>query len=113
MIVTSSAPTRRADRAQSIAVSPAPTTPTRYERIYVWQVPIRIFHWVNAAAIAVLFTTGLYIAHPVLTGLGEPYEVFVMARFRHPLGEDGLAGSPLEDSSQDRSRLAFVTLTDE
>jgi Ni/Fe-hydrogenase 1 B-type cytochrome subunit len=60
----------------------APTTPTRYERIYVWQVPIRIFHWVNAAAIAVLFTTGLYIAHPVLTGLGEPYEVFVMARFR-------------------------------
>jgi len=69
--------------ANGTTTSPrAAATPTQYERVYVWQIPIRIFHWVNAASIAVLFTTGLYIAHPVLTGLGEPWDVFVMARFR-------------------------------
>ncbi len=36
----------------------------RFERILVWQAPIRIFHWINAAAITVLFLTGLYIASP-------------------------------------------------
>ena len=54
----------------------------RYERIYVWELPVRIFPWINAACVSVLFATGLYIYHPVLTGIGEPWEVFVMARVR-------------------------------
>lgn len=53
-----------------------------YERVYVWQWPIRIFHWVLAAAIATLFVTGLLIAFPVFTATGEPFEVFVMGRVR-------------------------------
>ena len=55
---------------------------THYERVYVWQFPIRAYHWVNALSLVVLFVTGLFIAHPVLTGTGEAWQVFVMARFR-------------------------------
>lgn len=53
-----------------------------FERVYVWQWPVRVFHWVNAASITVLFATGLYIAHPVLSNSGEAYDNFLMARIR-------------------------------
>ena len=70
-------------RQTGIATVPvARTEPERYERIYVWQWPIRIFHWTVAASITVLFATGLLIANPILTGTGEPFEVFVNARVR-------------------------------
>jgi Ni/Fe-hydrogenase 1 B-type cytochrome subunit len=35
-------------------------------RIYVWQVPVRVTHWVTAACIVVLSVTGGYIADPFL-----------------------------------------------
>jgi Ni/Fe-hydrogenase 1 B-type cytochrome subunit len=35
-------------------------------RLYVWQVPVRLTHWVIAASIVVLSVTGLYIADPFL-----------------------------------------------
>ena len=54
----------------------------RYERIDVWQLPIRLFHWINAIAILVLFLTGLYIATPILSTSAEPWESFLMARVR-------------------------------
>jgi Ni/Fe-hydrogenase 1 B-type cytochrome subunit len=38
------------------------------ERVYVWQVPVRLTHWVNVAAILVLSATGFYVGHPVLGG---------------------------------------------
>jgi Ni/Fe-hydrogenase 1 B-type cytochrome subunit len=50
--------------------------------VYVWQLPVRIFHWVTAACIAVLFLTGLYMAFPILTTPGEPFDHFLMARVR-------------------------------
>jgi Ni/Fe-hydrogenase 1 B-type cytochrome subunit len=53
-----------------------------YGRKYVWQAPVRISHWVNAAAITVLFLTGLYMASPVLSPNGEAYQHFVMGRIR-------------------------------
>ena len=68
--------TSRTTHAAAFAPEP------HYTRIYVWQWPIRIFHWVNALAITVLFLTGLFIANPFLTQTGEAYGVFVMARFR-------------------------------
>ncbi len=63
---------------------PRPAEPSlqRYTRFYVWQLPIRISHWVNALAVTVLFLTGLYIAGPLLTSTGEPWETFTMARVR-------------------------------
>jgi Ni/Fe-hydrogenase 1 B-type cytochrome subunit len=35
-------------------------------RVYVWEKPVRIFHWVHVASILVLAITGLYIGHPFI-----------------------------------------------
>lgn len=35
-----------------------------YKRAYIWELPIRIFHWANAVSIAGLCFTGYFIAHP-------------------------------------------------
>ena len=49
---------------------------------YVWELPIRLTHWVLAASVAVLFATGLFIASPVVLSYGEPYRAFLMGRVR-------------------------------
>jgi len=36
----------------------------RLHRIYVWELPVRYYHWLNAAAILVLIATGFYIGNP-------------------------------------------------
>jgi len=61
---------------------PAIAEPERYERIYVWQWPIRLFHWTAVATLMTLFATGLLIANPSLTASGEPFDVFVHGRVR-------------------------------
>jgi Ni/Fe-hydrogenase 1 B-type cytochrome subunit len=35
------------------------------ERIYVWELPVRAFHWINAVCIAVLCVTGYLIGAPL------------------------------------------------
>lgn len=35
-----------------------------YQRVYVWEQPVRWFHWINAACVIALGTTGYLIAHP-------------------------------------------------
>ena len=54
----------------------------RYGRKYVWQLPVRIAHWATVGAVAVLFSTGLYIANPILAPAGEAYQHFVMGTVR-------------------------------
>lgn len=39
-------------------------TTTTLQRVYVWEMPVRLFHWVNALAIAVLAVTGLILGTP-------------------------------------------------
>ena len=51
-------------------------------RKYVWQIPVRVTHWVNALSIFFLFGTGLFIAAPVLTPTGEAYQNFLMGKTR-------------------------------
>lgn len=55
--------------------------------VYVWELPIRIFHWVNASAIIILMVTGIYIGHPFITPAsnGEAYYNYFMgwARIIH------------------------------
>ena len=36
-------------------------------RLYVWQAPVRITHWVTVACIVILSITGGYIADPFLS----------------------------------------------
>ena len=42
----------------------------RRDVVYVWEIPVRVTHWVNALAIFALSATGLYIAWPFLNGGG-------------------------------------------
>lgn len=54
--------------------------------VYVWELPVRIFHWVNATCILILLFTGYYIYNPFLHAPGTvATEHFVMgtARFVH------------------------------
>jgi len=53
-----------------------------FRRVYIWELPVRITHWVNAACITVLFLTGLYIANPIFSTTGEPANHFLMGRVR-------------------------------
>lgn len=41
-----------------------------YKRVYVWELPVRIFHWINVLCITVLAVTGFIIADPpaILSG---------------------------------------------
>lgn len=54
----------------------------QYGRKYVWELPIRLTHLVNAISIPVLVITGLLIARPQLTPMGEAYRNFWMGRIR-------------------------------
>ncbi len=36
------------------------------EEIYVWRLPVRAYHWINALSIVLLATTGMYIASPFI-----------------------------------------------
>jgi Ni/Fe-hydrogenase 1 B-type cytochrome subunit len=47
------------------------------ERVYVWEIPVRLTHWVNVLAILVLSATGFYIGDPVFGG-----SVYLMAWVR-------------------------------
>jgi len=53
--------------------------------VYVYEAPVRIWHWVNAAAILVLAVTGYFIGSPLPTMPGEASVHFLMGyiRFAH------------------------------
>ncbi|HYO43776.1 MAG TPA: cytochrome b/b6 domain-containing protein, partial [Candidatus Limnocylindrales bacterium] len=44
--------------------------PNQRVRLYIWQVPVRLTHWVTAGCIVVLSLTGGYIADPFLIPAG-------------------------------------------
>ncbi len=54
------------------------TAPSDIVRVYVWEAPVRITHWLIALSIAVLSVTGIYIGHPFITVSGPAREHFVM-----------------------------------
>ncbi|MEM5432595.1 Ni/Fe-hydrogenase, b-type cytochrome subunit [Cupriavidus oxalaticus] len=55
------------------------------EAIYVYEAPVRIWHWINAASIVVLAVTGYLIGSPLPTQPGEASAHFLMGyiRFAH------------------------------
>lgn len=52
---------------------------------YVYEAPVRLWHWINAACIVVLAITGYLIGSPLATQPGEASDHFVMGyiRFAH------------------------------
>ncbi|GAP38816.1 Ni/Fe-hydrogenase, b-type cytochrome subunit [Piscinibacter sakaiensis] len=53
--------------------------------VYVYEAPVRLWHWVNALAIVVLCVTGYFIGSPLPTQPGEASANFLMGyiRFAH------------------------------
>lgn len=61
-------------------------TVARQTSVYVYEAPVRIWHWVNAAAILVLIVTGYFIGSPLPSmQIGEATQQFVFGyiRFAH------------------------------
>jgi Ni/Fe-hydrogenase 1 B-type cytochrome subunit len=61
-------------------------TISRQTSVYVYEVPVRIWHWINAAAILTLIVTGYFIgAPPPSMGVGEASDHFLFGyiRFAH------------------------------
>lgn len=56
-----------------------------YVKVYVWELPVRVFHWINAAAILLLVITGLYIGRPIVdaTVQEEAYYSYLMGWVRY------------------------------
>jgi Ni/Fe-hydrogenase 1 B-type cytochrome subunit len=50
----------------------------RLERVYVWEVPVRLCHWLIVGSILVLSVTGIYIGNPFLSTEGEATRHFAM-----------------------------------
>ncbi|MDV6330617.1 Ni/Fe-hydrogenase, b-type cytochrome subunit [Asticcacaulis sp. 201] len=53
--------------------------------VYVYEAPLRLWHWTNAAAIVVLAITGFLIGSPLPSQPGDPSSSFLMGyiRFAH------------------------------
>jgi Ni/Fe-hydrogenase 1 B-type cytochrome subunit len=53
--------------------------------LYIWDLPVRITHWVNVLCIVVLSVTGYYIASPFILTQGDATNQFLMGfvRFAH------------------------------
>jgi Ni/Fe-hydrogenase 1 B-type cytochrome subunit len=54
----------------------------RREPLYVFEAPVRIWHWVHALSIVVLAVTGYLIANPLPSIGGEASEHFMMGNLR-------------------------------
>ena len=62
------------------------TKPSRQEpAVYVYEAPLRLWHWINALAILVLCVSGYFIGSPLPTMPGEASDNFLMGyiRFAH------------------------------
>lgn len=57
-----------------------------YRRVYVWELPVRIYHWINAICVIVLIITGFIIGSPTtIEYANEAYQQywFGTVRFIH------------------------------
>jgi len=52
------------------------------ERVYVWELPVRLTHWLLFFSILVLSATGYYIGHPFISVPGPARDHFVMGTVR-------------------------------
>ena len=53
------------------------TKNAQLQEVYVWQLPVRIFHWVNALCIVVLCVTGFVIGDPpAIMHATQPEEIY-------------------------------------
>ncbi len=53
------------------------------KKVYVWEVPVRLTHWINFICLLVLSLTGLYIAYPFITVTSAEKYLMGWIRFIH------------------------------
>ncbi|MDJ0740099.1 MAG: Ni/Fe-hydrogenase, b-type cytochrome subunit [Gammaproteobacteria bacterium] len=58
------------------------TKPHAEPAVYVYEAPLRLWHWINALAIVVLIVTGYLIASPLPSVPGEASDSFLMGYIR-------------------------------
>ena len=58
-------------------------TSNRLRRVFVWELPVRLYHWVNVLAIVALCITGYFIGNPpALASSSEPSHQFLFGTIR-------------------------------
>ena len=75
-------------KANAINAGPvaAPRHPADYRRVYVWEHPVRVYHWINAVCLVGLIVTGYLIGAPLRPFYAaEAYQLywFGTVRFVH------------------------------
>lgn len=50
--------------------------------IYVWEAPVRIWHWVMAICMAVMIVTGYLIGAPLVSNLGDTWITYDLGYIR-------------------------------
>ena|SRR3989339_254615 len=50
--------------------------------VYVYEAPVRVWHWINAASIVVLAVTGYFIGNPLPSVGGDTSDMYVMGTIR-------------------------------
>jgi Ni/Fe-hydrogenase 1 B-type cytochrome subunit len=62
-------------------------------QVYMYEAPMRLWHWMNAVAVVLLIVTGIVIGTPMPSQAGDPSAVYVMGwiRFVHLAVGYGLA----------------------
>lgn len=53
-----------------------------YEWMYLWELPLRLMHWLAAIAVVVLVVTGLFIGRPYFMPSGDPSSAYLMGTVR-------------------------------
>jgi len=54
-----------------------------HERVYVWELPVRAFHWAHVISIVVLAFTGYYISNPFIVVPSETAQTYLMGWIRY------------------------------
>jgi len=68
---------------QSTAAAGREHDPARLKPVYVFEAPVRVWHWVHALSILVLAVTGYLIANPLPSIGGEASDHFLMGNIRY------------------------------
>jgi Ni/Fe-hydrogenase 1 B-type cytochrome subunit len=71
-----------ASKIQGIDDFPDEAPSTNQLAVYVYETPVRVWHWINALAIFVLIATGLFIHKPPFSLMGEASEHYLMGTVR-------------------------------
>lgn len=64
------------------AVPAAAAPRVSLERVYIWELPVRLVHWLLFFSILTLAATGYYIGHPFISAPGTASAHFIMGSMR-------------------------------